>query len=125
MSIAIVAGATGLVGKELVRQLSADRAWREVRALARRPLPPEVSGPTVVSVQVDYGAFEPAPPWAAADHVFCALGTTIGKAGSQAAFRQVDFEYPLALARAARQRGAKHFLLVSAIGAASDSRFFY
>ena len=122
---ALVAGATGLVGQELVRQLAADGTWREVRALVRRPLPSELARPRVVSVQVDYAALASPPQWAAADHVFCALGTTIKQAGSQAAFRQVDFEYPLALARAVRQRGAAHFLLVSAIGAASESRFFY
>jgi uncharacterized protein YbjT (DUF2867 family) len=124
-AIAIVAGATGLVGQELVRQLAADRAWREVRALVRHPLPSELSGPTVVSVQVDYAQLEPPPLWAAADHVFCALGTTMRQAGSAAAFRQVDFEYPVALARAAQIRGARHFLLVSALGAASASRVFY
>jgi uncharacterized protein YbjT (DUF2867 family) len=124
-AIAVVAGASGLVGQELVRQLAADRTWREVRALVRRPMPSALERPAVVSVQVDYGQLEPAPPWAAADHVFCALGTTMRQAGSAAAFRQVDFEYPLALARAAQSRGARHFLLVSALGAAPTSRVFY
>lgn len=124
-AVAIVGGATGLVGRELVRQLAADSTWREVRALVRHALPPELSGPTVVAIQVDYARLEPSPVWAAADHVFCALGTTIRQAGSPAAFRQVDFEYPAALARAARSRGARHFLLVSALGAAPGSRAFY
>jgi uncharacterized protein YbjT (DUF2867 family) len=60
-----------------------------------------------------------------ADQVFCALGTTMRDAGSQAAFRRVDLEYPVALARAARQRGVRHFLLVSAVGASPTSRAFY
>jgi uncharacterized protein YbjT (DUF2867 family) len=124
-SIALVAGATGLVGRELVRQLAADRTWREVRALVRQALPSELSGPSVVSVQVDYARLEPPPAWAAADHVFCALGTTMRQAGSAAAFRQVDFEYPVALARAAYRCGARHFLLVSSLGAALGSRIFY
>lgn len=124
-AVAIVAGATGLVGQALVRQLAADRTWREVRALVRHALPPELLGPTVISVQVDYTRLEPPPLWAAADHVFCALGTTMRQAGSAAGFRQVDFEYPVALARAARIRGARHFLLVSALGAAPASRVFY
>jgi uncharacterized protein YbjT (DUF2867 family) len=124
-AVAIVGGATGLVGQALVRQLAAESTWREVRALVRHALPPELSGPTVVAVQVDYARLEPSPLWAAADHVFCALGTTMRQAGSAAAFRQVDFEYPLALARAARSRGARHFLLVSALGAAPASRVFY
>ena len=124
-AIAIVAGATGLVGQELVRQLAADRTWREVRALVRRALPADRLSLPVVSVQVDYTRVEAPPVWAAADHVFCALGTTMREAGSAAAFRQVDFDYPVALARAAQSRGARHFLLVSAVGAAPTSRFFY
>jgi len=124
-AVAIVAGATGLVGQALVRQLAAESTWREVRALVRRALPPELAGPTVVSVQVDYARLEPPPLWAAADHVFCALGTTMRQAGSAAAFRRVDFEYPVALARAAQAQGSRHFLLVTALGAAPASRVFY
>lgn len=124
-AVALVAGPTGLVGQALVRQLVADSHWREVRALTRRAPGPELEGPRVMAVQVDYARLEPPPAWAAADQVFCALGTTMRQAGSEAAFRQVDFEYPLALARAALARGARHFLLVSAVGAAPSSRIFY
>ncbi len=124
-AVAVIAGATGLVGQELARQLAADGTWREVRALVRHPLPAELSGPTLVSVQVDYARLDPPPLWAAADHVFCALGTTMRQAGSAAAFRRVDFDYPVALARAAQARGVRHFLLVSALGASSTSRVFY
>lgn len=124
-AVAIVAGATGLVGQALISQLAAESTWREVRALVRHPLPSELSGPTVVSVQVDYDRLEPPPLWAAADHVFCALGTTMRQAGSPAAFRRVDFDYPVALAQAAQARGARHFLLVTALGAAPTSRLFY
>jgi uncharacterized protein YbjT (DUF2867 family) len=124
-AVAIVAGATGLVGQALVRELAAESRWREVRALVRHALPPELSGPTIIAVQIDYSRLEPPPLWAAADHVFCALGTTMRQAGSAAAFRRVDFEYPVALARAAQAQGARHFLLVSALGAAPASRVFY
>ena len=124
-AVAIVAGATGLIGKQLVRQLSTDGAWREVRALARGSLPPELSAANVAAVAVDYAHLEPPPAWAQADQVFCALGSTIRQAGSQEAFRKVDFEYPVGLARAARSLGARHFLLVSALGAAAGSSVFY
>ena len=121
---AVVAGATGLVGQALVRQLAADGGWREVRALTRRvPAGPADAG--VVPVQVDYSRLDPPPTWAAAEHVFCALGTTMRQAGSREAFRRVDFDYPMAVARATLARGARHFLLVSAVGASTDSRFFY
>ncbi len=124
-SVALVAGATGLVGQALVRLLAGDPAWSEVRALVRRALPAGLSGPTVVPITVDYTKLDPPPAWTAADHVFCALGTTIRQAGSQEAFRQVDLDFPVALARAALARGARHFLLVSAVGASAESRVFY
>lgn len=124
-AVAIVAGATGLVGRALVRQLAADGAWREVRALTRRDLPAELAWPGVIPVRVDYSRLDPPPQWAAADHVFCALGTTMRQAGSAEAFRRVDLDYPVALARAALASGARHFLLVTAVGASTDSRFFY
>jgi uncharacterized protein YbjT (DUF2867 family) len=124
-AVAIVAGATGLVGQALAHQLATDGTWREVRALVRRSLPLGLFGPVVAPVQVDYARLEPPPLWATADHVFCALGTTMRQAGTAAAFRQVDFEYPVALARATLARGARHFLLVSALGAAPGSRVFY
>lgn len=124
-SVAVVAGATGLVGRELVRQLAADGAWGEVRALVRGPLPPELAMPRVIAMPVDYEQLHPSASWVSGDHVFCALGTTMRRAGSPAAFRRVDFTYPLALARAARAHGARHFLLVSALGADPTSRVFY
>ncbi len=124
-AVAIVAGATGLVCQALVRQLAAGSTWREVRALVRRAPASAPARPSVALVQLDYAGLEPPPPWAAADHVFCALGTTMRQAGSAAAFRQVDFDFPVALARATLARGARHFLLVSALGAAPDSRVLY
>jgi uncharacterized protein YbjT (DUF2867 family) len=124
-AVAIVAGATGLVGRALVRQLAAESAWREVRALTRRDLPPGMTQGTAIPVRVDFSQLDPPPPWAAADHVFCALGTTMRQAGSAEAFRRVDLDYPVALARATLAQGARHFLLVSAVGASPRSRFFY
>jgi uncharacterized protein YbjT (DUF2867 family) len=62
---------------------------------------------------------------AAPEVVFCALGTTIGKAGSQAAFRAVDHDAVLAFAEAALGAGARHFVLVSSLGADPRSRIFY
>ena len=59
------------------------------------------------------------------DHVFCALGTTIRKAGSQQRFREVDYEYPLRLAQLTHRSGARHFSVVSALGASRSSPFFY
>jgi uncharacterized protein YbjT (DUF2867 family) len=121
----IVAGATGLIGKELVKQLAAASEWSEVRALVREALPPQLKAPKVAAVKVDYAKLDPPPEWAAVDQAFCALGTTIRDAGTQEAFRRVDFDYPLAIAKAARARGARHVLMVSALGASAGSSVFY
>lgn len=124
-NLVLVAGGTGLVGRELVRLLARDNWISEVRVLARRPLPAELSQERVTELIVDFDHLQEKPEWFAVDAVFSALGTTIKKAGSQAAFRKVDFDYPLALAKAARARGARHFLFVSALGANARSPIFY
>lgn len=122
---ALVAGATGLVGGHLVHQLTSDARYDRVFALTRRALPADLAATGVVEVRVDYDRLEERAADLAADHVFCALGTTIRKAGSQEAFRRVDLAYPLAVARVARAAGARHFALVSSAGASPRSRVFY
>lgn len=122
---ALVAGATGLVGREILRFLSDDDRIGEVRALVRRPLATEVKSPRVRELLTDFDHLQDNPDWFKVDLVFSALGTTIAKARTQAAFRRVDFEYPSAIAKAARAGGARHFLFVSALGANPRSLFFY
>ena len=123
--IALVAGGTGLVGGHVLRQLAADPRYAAVHALVRRPLPPHLQADGVRAIVVDYDALDRHGADLAADHVFCALGTTIRVAGSREAFRRVDLEYPAAVARLARERGARHFSLVSSVGADPGSRVFY
>lgn len=121
----LVLGATGLVGCELVEGLVADESVAEVRALVRRSL--ERWAPTVKLRELiaDFDTLDAHPEWFRVDQVFCALGTTIRKAGSREAFRRVDFDYAFAVARLAHAQGARHFLLVSAVGADARSRIFY
>lgn len=116
---AIVAGASGLVGGFLLRRLA---AAGPVTVLVRRHLDGAPAG--VIQKEVDFVRLDPAELPAGAD-LFCALGTTIRKAGSQEAFRRVDFDYPLAFARAGRQCGAKRFFLVSSVDASPNSPNFY
>ncbi len=123
--IALVAGVTGLVGNECLRLLSNDAPVAEVRALVRHPLAPETLGPRTREYITDFDELHNHQDWFQVHWVFCALGTTMRKAGSREAFRRVDYEYPLAIARLALSRGANHFLLVSAIGANPRSPFFY
>jgi uncharacterized protein YbjT (DUF2867 family) len=125
MTIALIAGATGLVGGECLKRLAADDGVSQVRVLARRPLPVEGRGPRVKELRTQFDDLADHPEWFKVDWVFCALGTTMKTAGSREAFRRVDFDYPLAIARAARNRGASHFLLVSAMGASPRSPIFY
>ena len=115
-----LAGATGLVGRELLAGLLADPSVTEVHALGRRPL--AVQHPRLTSHIVDFTALPDLPPL---DEVYLALGTTIAAAGSQEAFRAVDLDASLAVARAARAAGARRLGLVSAMGADAASRIFY
>ena len=121
----LLAGATGLIGSQILQGLVRDDEVGEVRVLARRPLDHLLVGPNVRELVADFDALGTHPEWFRVDQVFCALGTTIRQAGSQAAFRRVDHDYPLALARLAHAQGARHFLLVSAAGADTQSRVFY
>ncbi|MET0312719.1 MAG: NAD(P)H-binding protein [Burkholderiaceae bacterium] len=119
----LVAGATGLVGREILRSLSTDDSVAAVHCLVRRPVAPSPPAhPKVTFHTVDFTAL-PALP--AADEVYIALGTTIRDAGSEAAFRAVDLDAVAATAVAARAAGASRCGLVTAMGADTGSRIFY
>jgi uncharacterized protein YbjT (DUF2867 family) len=79
----------------------------------------------VRTVLVDFDRLDEQPDAFRSSHVFCAFGTTIKQAGSQERFRQVDFSYPKRVAELARAAGARHFLLVSSVGASPSARAFY
>jgi uncharacterized protein YbjT (DUF2867 family) len=119
---ALVAGATGLVGSKLVDILLADPAYGDVHVLVRHSLGRAHS--RLYEHLVDFARLSTFD-WPAADDVYCCLGTTIRVAGSQSAFRKVDYDYPLAIARGAQKRGAQQFLFVSAMGADAHSSVFY
>ena len=120
MRTAILAGATGLVGREILNGLLADPGVGAVHALGRRPPPGE--SPKLTFHKVDFAALPPLPP---ADEVYLALGTTIKDAGSPEAFRALDHDANLAVAKAALASGAKRAGLVSAVGSDPNSRIFY
>ncbi|HEX2718607.1 MAG TPA: NAD(P)H-binding protein [Gemmatimonadaceae bacterium] len=128
MSSLLLAGATGLVGRECLRLAGADPAFDRIVVLARRAAP-EPQPAKVTWRIVDFANIarlaRAEPSLFRVDTILCALGTTIKQAGSQAAFREVDHDYPVALATAGAAAGARQFLLVSALGADSSSRLFY
>jgi uncharacterized protein YbjT (DUF2867 family) len=122
---ALLAGATGLVGGECLRQLVASDRYAKIIVVTRRDLGAAARSPKVHQVVTELLALGDVRRQLQADHVFSALGTTMKKAGSRARFREVDFEYPLRLAQLALKNGATHYSLVSAIGADARSPFFY
>ncbi|WNS41752.1 NAD(P)H-binding protein [Paenibacillus sp. MMS20-IR301] len=123
--IAVVLGATGLVGRALTEDLL-NGAWDEVRVLVRRPLPLQLQHERLKQAVIDWEQLEQYKEQFIGVHaVFCCLGTTIKKAGSQKQFERVDLEYPLAAAALAKDCGVKQFLAVSSIGASARSRNFY
>lgn len=122
MPVLMLVGATGLVGSAVLRHALADARVDRIVAPSRRALP---AHPRLDNPLVDFDRLPGDASWWAVDAVICALGTTIRAAGSQAAFRKVDLEYPLAVARLAQRHGARSFAFNSAVGADPGSRIFY
>ena len=118
--VALVAGATGLVGREILAEILADNSYVAVHGVGRRAL-------TITHRKLNFHVldFAALPALPAVDDVFIALGTTIKVAGRQQAFRAVDFDAVLALAAAARSSGATRVGIVSAMGASEKSPIFY
>lgn len=118
----MLVGATGLVGHCVLQQALASVQVRHVVAPTRSALAPH---PKLLNPLVDFDHLPSDAAWWAVDAVICTLGTTIKVAGSQAAFYRVDHDYPLQVARLARQHGATAYALNSALGADPASRVFY
>ncbi|MDH6429256.1 MULTISPECIES: oxidoreductase [Paenibacillus] len=124
LRIALVLGATGLVGKAVTEELLNREGWGEVRVLVRTPL--ALEHPKLKQIVVDWESLaEYSDSFEGVHSIFCCLGTTIKKAGSQENFERVDLDYPLAAAAIARDHGVKQFLVVSSMGADAKSRNFY
>jgi len=119
----LLAGATGLVGSLCLPRLLAEPGVERVVAPARRQI--AVQHPKLERHIIDFTRLRTARSLFNVDKIICALGTTIRQAGSQERFREVDLTYPLEMARLGREQGARHFLLVSALGADAASNVFY
>jgi uncharacterized protein YbjT (DUF2867 family) len=120
---ALVAGATGLIGRALLPLLRASPHYASLHLLVRRAAPGITEDARTQVHVVDFDALPSTLP--AVDDVYIALGTTIKVAGSQASFRRVDFDAVVNVARAARAGGATRLAVVSALGADANSRVFY
>ncbi len=122
---ALVAGATGLVGRELLRVLLDIDYYSKIVVLTRRELDIKDNRLEVVIVE-DFDFLDDHVTHLNVHHFYCLLGTTMKKAGSKENFRKIDHDYPLQLAKLAREQpNFEHFLLVTSLGANSSSMIFY
>ncbi|WP_250631623.1 oxidoreductase [Rhodoflexus caldus] len=119
----LIAGATGLIGSHLLRQSLQNPAIMHVVPLVRKPM--QISHPKLQEIIFNFDNPQDYDNLPVVDAAFCCLGTTIKKAGSREAFRKVDYDYPLALAKAMRDKGTAHFLVVTALGSDARSMVFY
>lgn len=120
---ALLVGATGLVGSELLQLLLADNYFSSVIILNRKTI--NIQHPKLKEIIVDFNQLENYASEINAQYFYCCLGTTIKKAGSQEAFKKVDYEYPLAIAQIAKANGAENFSIITALGADKNSSIFY
>lgn len=123
MKTAVVAGATGLIGKQLLEKLLQSPRYTKVFALTRRTI--TSAHGKLTNIITDFHDLDDALQGVQPDDVFCCLGTTMAKAGSKEKFYEVDFQYPVDLAKATHRLGARQYLLVSALGADAGSSIYY
>ena len=124
MKTALIAGSTGLTGSELLKLILKNSIYHQVIVLVRQNSPGKSE--KIIQHKINFEVFEEElKSIPKVDDVFCCLGSTMKKAGSKEAFRKVDYEFPLELARWAAEKGVKQFLCISALGADESSSIFY
>jgi len=123
MKTTLIAGASGLVGSELLKLLIDSDAYKTIHVLSRRSL--EVKSSKIVEHIVNFDELEKFEPDSQIDHIFCTVGTTIKKAKTKEKFRIVDYDYVLALGKKAKQWNSEKFLMISSLGANAKSAIFY
>ena len=121
MKTAIVLGATGLIGKKVTEHLLKNDTYSTVIILVRKPL--NINHPKLKQHIFNYDAID--NTLLKGDDLFCCLGTTIKTAGSKEAFRKVDLDYVVNVAKASKGNGINHFAVISAMGANKNSKVFY
>ncbi|MDO6694263.1 NAD(P)H-binding protein [Aliiglaciecola sp. 3_MG-2023] len=119
MKTALVLGATGLIGKNLVNRLAADEGVEKVVAVTRRPV--EYQSNKIVNQVVNFDELEQYSDVFIGDVLFSCLGTTAKQAGSVQKQRKVDFDYQYHAAKIAAENGVNHYILVSSSGANGKS----
>ena len=122
---ALLAGATGLIGSQVLDLLLADPTWSRVVSLVRWPRQESSREQKLTERVVDFDSLSEVQELPPIDDAFCCLGTTMKQAGSRAAFRRVDHDYVVATARLALANGARRFLLVTAVGSSPKALNYY
>ncbi len=123
MKTAIVAGATGLIGKELVKKLIHCNQYRTIYTISRTET--GIIHEKVKTLIVNFDILSHLNIAESIDDAFCTLGTTMKQAGSKEQFKKVDYQYVLEFAGLARRCGATRFVTISSMGAALKSPAFY
>jgi uncharacterized protein YbjT (DUF2867 family) len=121
----LLLGATGLVGGECLKRLISDDHYRRIVVLTRSAISEAFRKAKIEHHVINFDRIGEHKSLLKADHVLCALGSTIKKAGTKDQFYKVDFTYVYDIARVSAEQGAEHFLLVSSMGANPESRIFY
>lgn len=122
---AVVLGATGLIGSQLIPQLLSGNTFTKIIVLTRRPI--EQQHARLINKVINFAnTGEIQNSWEKADVIFCAIGTTQKKVkGDEATYRKIDYDIPVNTARIAREKGAEQYILVSAAGANAKASNFY
>jgi uncharacterized protein YbjT (DUF2867 family) len=123
MKTALIAGSTGLIGKHLLQLLLESDQYNLIKAITRKPL--DFQHPKLENIILDFDTMTEQYSHFKTDDVFCCLGTTMKHAGSKDAFKKVDYDYPLEIAKVCKSQGAKQYLLVSSLGANKTSSIYY
>jgi uncharacterized protein YbjT (DUF2867 family) len=123
LKTAVIFGSSGLTGFEVLRQLCEHPNYEKIICYNRKPL--AFNHQKFEEIIVDFDDLSSSIKKIKSDEVYCCLGTTIKKAGSQQAFQKVDFDYPVAIGQLAEQNNIQHYLVVSSIGANHKSGNFY
>jgi uncharacterized protein YbjT (DUF2867 family) len=118
---ALILGASGLIGQELLADLLASDTYEKVVALVRTSM--NMTHPKLQELVIDFNSID--LKGIKPHHVFCTIGSTIKKAGSKDAFRRIDKEIPLEIAQLCHKNGAELFAIVTSMGADENSFFFY
>lgn len=120
---ALLFGASGLVGRQCLNELLAKDAYSDVHLFLRNPIP--ITHAKLKQHIINFDRLSAYADLLKGDDLFCCLGTTMRKAGSQEAFEKVDYGYPLQIAQLASDNGVEQYLLVTSIGSDASSSNFY